>query len=681
MSVCAKCGHENPDGTKFCEECGASVTEDVPKAGASSESAVDNNVTNKSIKKWLAIGGIAAAAVIAVVLIASLAGKGGGKSRNYTLYVKDKEIFYSDFSKSGPRQISTRLVNSSDDVSKEDLASAGVVLGEYATLSKDGKTIFFPDRISNSDSGISLYFRPVGDEKTEPAKVDSGIERYVVNSTASIVTYLKSGNLYQYTVKNGNKDKIASDVYNFYVSDDGSKLIYITDENNIYYKEAKKDKEKLESEIDWIERVSEDCSTVFYMKDRSLYKRPVNGEHEKIASDVNEVLQVYDSGEAYYLMMESSENALANYVRDDMKEADEKMEYPVEPVYPTYSSDWDIDTILRFNNAIASGTLAEFDARGNRAIEQYQRDYAAYEEARQAYRGKSKRDNLRESLKNQTMSESNYSLFFYDGKESALITDAFVKNSGNCAYDAPALVFRSYHQSAADQVKLSDITNLSDVEQMVRAALYSSSEVYVGVKNESSLIDQEEAAYFMIDSDGKTVLYLDDVDGSDGDLYKIAITNGKPQKAELYDTDVWTQRINFAANGKILYFKDYSYDDGSADLYLDKTRIDYDVRVYGTVEYNEDTNSVIYFTDWESDKSQGTLKISKNGQSVKVNDDVHGFIVTPGNDIVYLYDYSTKSYAGDLYIYRGSKSEKIDTDVTVIIPIYSYKYKGSIYGW
>ena len=653
LSVCTKCNHENPDGTKFCEKCGAPVTEEALKAGASSESADGGKA-----KKRFAIGGIAAAIIIVVILAVSLIGS-GGKSNNYALYVKDKEIFYNDFSKSGPRQISTRLVNNSDDASKEDLAGAGVILGMCATLSKDGKTIFFPDRISNDSSGISLYFRPVGDEKIEPTKVDSGIERYVVNSTASIVTYLKSGSLYQYTVKSGDKDKIASDVYDFYISDDGSKLIYITDEDNIYYKEAKKDKEKLESEIGWIEHVSEDCSTVFYGKDGSLYRRPVNGEHEKIASDVNEVLRVYDSGEAYYLKLESAENTLMNYILDDMREADEQMERPVEPdcsSYPGYPDYWGIDTILRINNAIASGTIAEYAAsyaQGNSAVEQYLQDYVAYEEAWEAYRGKRNRDNLRESLKNQTMSESNYSLFYYDGKESALITDAFVKNSDHCAYDAPALVFRSYNRSSIDQIKLSDIASPYDAEQMVWTALYSSSEVYVGVKGESSLIDQEKAANFVIDSGGKTVLYVDDVDDSYGDLYKIAITNGKPQKAELYDTDVWTQRIDFVAGGKILYFKDYSYDDGSGDLYLDKTRIDYDVRAYSTVEYNDDTDSVIYFTDWESDKSQGTLKISKNGKSSKVDDDVHGFVVTPGNDIVYLYDYSTKSYVGDLYIYAS----------------------------
>lgn len=78
---------------------------------------------------------------------------------------------------------------------------------------------------------------------------------------------------------------------------------------------------------------------------------------------------------------------------------------------------------------------------------------------------------------------------------------------------------------------------------MVEAALFSSSERYIAVKDTASVVEQEkEATNFIINSSGTVVYYIDDIpnEKSYGELYRISIADGVVGKAEVYDNDVYT---------------------------------------------------------------------------------------------------------------------------------------------
>lgn len=275
-----------------------------------------------------------------------------------------------------------------------------------------------------------------------------------------------------------------------------------------------------------------------------------------------------------------------------------------------------------------------------------------------------------------------YSLYCYNGTEETLVTDALADEWGiTKAMNSAVLLVQIYNQSEVQKVNLSEVQSYYDVQQMVEAALYSSSEWYVVSGTTLSVVTQTDAQNFMISADGTVAYFLDDVDEDGvGDLYKLAVSGDKAGTSELYDSDVSAYAtITLLSDNRLAYFKNVK-DDDRGDLYVDAKEVDYDVRT-GWITNVDGT--LYYYTDWSSERQYGTLKSYAGKEPQKVADDVHSFIVTPANDILYLYDYSSNYYTGTLYLYKGGKAEKLDDDVMALIPVRnSSDIKGGMYyGW
>ena len=86
-----------------------------------------------------------------ILLIALLSG--GGSSAEYALYVKDNEIVFNDFGKDGGVEISESLYE--DEVYEYMVSDLSYAI----TVSDDGKSVIYPDRIGYSDDGMNLYVR------------------------------------------------------------------------------------------------------------------------------------------------------------------------------------------------------------------------------------------------------------------------------------------------------------------------------------------------------------------------------------------------------------------------------------------------------------------------------------------------------------------------------------------
>lgn len=327
---CPNCGKQTSTEFAFCQSCGASITE----APAEEKPAAAPAEKKKLPKKAIMFGGIGVAVVAVLILVISLI-VGGGKAKNdFTLYLKDSEIFFSDLKKDSEAwQLTSRLVDD-EDVDDRYLASneGTYILSSCICTSEDGKYIFFLDKISEDDGLFNLYYREIAKPEAEAIKVASDVRSYTVNSSATIVTYLKGdeGNLYQYKLAEDSKDKVASEVEGFEVSDDGAKIGYINSEGSLYLQYAGKDKEKIASEVSSLEYLTEDFKTVYYIKEGSLYKQVEGEDCAKIASNVYDVIKIYETGEIYYLTREAGEISLMDYVTDDMKAADASI---TEPTY------------------------------------------------------------------------------------------------------------------------------------------------------------------------------------------------------------------------------------------------------------------------------------------------------------------------------------------------------------
>lgn len=553
-------------------------------------------------------------------------------------------------------------------------------------VSEDGKYVFFPDKFSNVDKGFNIYYREISNQDADAVKIDSGIKFYVVNSSATVVTYLKGeeNNLYQYGMSDDSKDKIASGVTNFEVSADGKKIYYLNSESGLYLKSSGEDKEKIASDVSGLVYVSEDFSTVYYVKDESLYKKVVGKEKVKIASDVTYVIKVYDSGELYYAKEVIEEFAYADLIVDDLKDADAAITRPTYPVYPTKPDSppswWRFD-----------GTSEEYDE----LCEEYDRDLDAWQEecdrldteyrdAYEKYSLKLNRDYYREQIETETLKRTVYTLCFYDGTKETVVSEntdggayydyTYLGDDDYiCADDTPVIIYRKYDWSDFEKLKFSELLeDVSSFETSIGRALSSSVERYIAVKGTPTLVDDEEGTrYFIVNSSGTLVYYLDNVSETEncGDLYGISVKNGVVGKPELYDSDVSQFYFGFVGDSDLKYFKDFDYVQG--DLYINKQIIDYDV-VCSSMEIGSGINEIYYYTDWDSNKSYGTLKFYNGKKSTKIADDVSMFSLDSDGRVLYLCDYSLTYYKGALYVWENGESRKIDDDV-----VYAYSAKPS----
>ena len=276
--------HPNYDEQKSTEfastlRCGASKAEKSVEEPVTVLDAPETPKAKKQLPKKEVMFGAIGAAVIAVLIIAISLFSGIGKSKdNVVFYVKEQEIFVSDLKKGSKAwQLTSRLIGEESPISSsyEDVRYASDVLGASTCVSEDGKYIFFPDKNDDDDYyGLKLYYREVDKPEEEAIKIDSEVWDYTVNTSATLVTYIKGeeGNLYQYKIGEDSKYKIASGVIDYWVSDDANKICYLNDDSSLYLKYTDKDKEKIAREVSSVEYLNDEITTIYYIKNDSLYK-------------------------------------------------------------------------------------------------------------------------------------------------------------------------------------------------------------------------------------------------------------------------------------------------------------------------------------------------------------------------------------------------------------------------
>ena len=628
-------------------------------------------------KKGILFAAIGIIALIAIFL--AVTKLGGNKKASYCMYLKDAEVFYSDPAKKTSLQISSRLT-AGEKVSNAELSAVSYSISSYITLSEDGNRIFFPDRISPDSEGVTLYYRDIKKPDQEAVKIDSNIQFYAIDKKGTKIAYIKGSDKVLYLSDLSNKEKLATGIYSFNVNDDLSKIGYFTEENSYYIWYANKDAVKVASDITYIEFVSEDLSAVYYTKNESLYKFVESkADSEKIASDVNNVTLIYESGELYFTRGEYMEKPLIDFVTDDMADFDAGVVEPVWPDYPDppeYPYWWNYSTNEEYEAAVAQYNL-DFTAYDVAYTELSHAYDAAYEE----YWDKVYRDYTREELEYETMYIGEFELYYFDGKEEKLVTDKLVDDYDmSILYNKPAAVIQVYTQSELPVIKLSEIENYYDVADIVNEARFSSTERHVVVGASMSLLEQHEAEYFMISPDAAAVYFFDDVNDStnEADLYKAEIKDGKVGKPQLHASDVCNLALFFNENDQLTYYKNVNYDSYKGDMFVNDKEIDYDVRLWFVIAKDD---MLLYYTDWDYDKSEGTLKMYKDGTKTKIVDEVHDFDVAEDGEIFYLCDYSNNYYAGTLYRYNKGKPEKIADDVVELLWISEYKIRGDYSVW
>lgn len=439
-----------------------------------------------------------------------------------------------------------------------------------------------------------------------------------------------------------------------YVSDDGATTIYLTQDGNLYLKLSGQNTEKISGNVSNISYITKNFTCIYYISDHDLYKKDLGKKQEKIASGVDCVIKIYDSGEMYYIKQDNQKINLLGYVEDDMKEEDAaitKPEYPSRPYPKDYSSDEEYQ----------------------KAYSKYHSDYLSYHARYGMYLDKLSRDRLREDLKDYTISNAGYILCYYNGKEENVLSNTFYYDASySVSSNTPAIVYKSFDQISFEKIKLSDVSNFNTIEKKVTDALFSSSKLNIAVKDKATTINTTTAENFQINFKGDAVYYMDHIseETKHGELYKVTLKDGIPQTSELYDSKVYKSDMHLLEDGSILYFKEFNVSDYSGDLYRNQKIVDYDVNS-SHIDYNQNTDSLVYFINWDYDNLCGTLKLSQHNKSTRIYDNASHFEILPNGEIVFLSDYDRNFFSGNLDCFQNGTIERIDVDVSAIFSYFN----------
>lgn len=564
---------------------------------------------------------LAAVVALAIYLLPILAGKGPATA----LYIKDNELYTTRLSKLQPWQVTDKLV----DASNADLGSLNKniyaeSLSDYTYLTKDGRTLFYPDGYTPGDNGVTIYYRNIKNPEEAPQKLDSNIYQYTVSPDGSRVVYLKSdGTLFRYNMQ--EKTKVATDITadyqipHFYTSEDCKNLIYMVANENgtfsVYAQAEGGERVKLASDCSNIQYINNACNTLYYTNSKyTLYKVTTDQEKEKIAYDVSKVFCIYESGEIYYATND-----------------------PSDPSTP-----------------VTADQLVEDDMKNDTS-----------------------RDALRQALaRTDICAQYASTLCYYDGKESHMLAENCVFNVQlqnplpipyALAADTPTLIYSYCDMNNVKKVKLSQVTNMDELTKKIEENTASANKVFVAVKNTVTQMQPEHsinANTIRVTDDGKTAYYLvKKADARMGELYKFSIADGKPQKTALYASDVY--RFTVLDNSTILYYCDYAENKATADLYMNQALVDYDVEVDAHF-YDSHSKRLYYFTDMDKNHTNGTLKLWEDHEAIKIADQVHTFEWFD-DEVLYITDYNENKGHGTLYLFQNDESYQVDTEVSHII--------------
>lgn len=657
MVKCPKCDQILDDNATFCTNCGfqpSSKRAPQQNVVSAEESVKDkknsgglsDKIKNIHIPKKVFV--IIAVAVVLAGLIVLLSCTAGSSHKDYTLYIRDKQLYFSKINDDDRPKISDSLINNTKhkNSSNDEL---GLYLSRYCHVSDNGKRIFYIDKVNSSKGTSKLYFRKLTNMKKAPTELASDVVSYVISENYKLITYLTlDGELYRHNLKEA--EKISDDVSLYAVSEDGKTVIYVTAKGDLYLQNKGEEKIKLDVGVTDI-NATKDLSVLYYVSDGTLYQKPLESEKIKISTSVENIIAVYETGEVYYIKTTVNEQNLMHYIIDDMKEADEKLSAPTQPQQP-YA--WNYPSVSDYEKAKI----------------QYEKDKAAYEKENEAYIAKLERDKIRQDSAAGPEETTIYSLYIHDGLKETALAESVYRNDYEVSYTSPVIAFKTFDINSVSKVKISKIKSSYEVQNAIEKAYTNSVKQFIAVGNKATQIEHPEACRFRFSPDGKAVYFLENTyPGKDEyNLYKAKLTKEKVKTPKLYDEKVSREGFEVLDNQKIKYFKNTK--NYSGDLYINKKIIDSSVSTKRS-SYLEESGTLYYFTNWNNDNETGILKLVKGSSPEIIAEKVHVYQVTPNSTVYYIGNYSYSSYTGSLFSYRGNESDLIEKGVSGIVPIYN----------
>ncbi len=327
MAFCPQCGANHPDEADFCGECGFSLQEAPIVQPDISDVTIEQPKKKKKI--WLPIC-LSTFGLVLIGVAVWFFFLRGTSLKNYGLYWKDGDIFYTDCSPGNGWNtgIFSGIKDDPELINFADSSTISSASQTYA-MSKDGKILFLTER--EQDSALySLYYLKTDNPDGRTVEIGEDIFAYAISDDGqsvfclegipysySSITLHNDSELYYYDLKTGEKQTIAEDIIGFYASADGNHVGYtIYDDGETVF--CLWEKDGTNKEIHTCDGfssiyVNHDFST-FYGEvhngsDTNLYTFDVaSGNKEKIASD-GYFAAIYESGAYYYYNRECKDHS------------------------------------------------------------------------------------------------------------------------------------------------------------------------------------------------------------------------------------------------------------------------------------------------------------------------------------------------------------------------------------
>ncbi|MDO5095995.1 MAG: hypothetical protein Q4D65_05480 [Peptostreptococcaceae bacterium] len=583
------------------------------------------------------------------------------KEPRFAIYVKDGEMHFTELDKIEPKEITSNAVLglTSEEYEYHPLDSV------LTKVSADGKKIIYPDDFVKKDFlEYTLYYREIGEKGlSEPVEIGENLYSYKGGKDFNDIYFIEqdSDRLSHLTMADKKTENISKNVFEFMASDDGKRIIYQMENQRAYFKEVGKEREKLADDYIFVAYNTDDLSTFYYIVGDRLFKKEIGKEKELVLEGFEQILKVFPSGEIYYTTEETMEFNASDYIEDDMVESDKKLEYVKAPEFPNRE---------HFKS----------DAEYEKAYEEYER----LMKLERAFSMRTIRDELRHKVENkEKITVPNYTLHYFDGKESKLISKNIMKWSVRYAYyplfeqDKTAFAFGSFSEPGENKIKLSDIViDYYELEGLIDFIHAKATKHYIAigdtVSNPIVLKDglemEELSPSFVFTKKTDKVFFTDETrdDGRVQNLYSIDINGKEIGEPKLYAEGISAYSHNILEDGSVTYSKylsekesvlyrnqekliedgfayHYNHRNGKIDFLVVKN-VDYDTRIQDVFLYSEG-------------------KLHEVGEKLSEN-----ILLTQSGDVLYLKDYDQDSQKGDLYLFvKDGEDIKIDEGVFKIM--------------
>jgi hypothetical protein len=565
---CEKCGKQLPDGSAFCDGCGAPVSAaPVEAAPVEAETPVEPTATvetatataeKKPLNTKTLIGIVAVVAVILCIII--IIAVAGGGSDAPLLYVTDGELVHNtNIKKNTTFTVDEKYISS--EVSRYgDAADFAQEQADLTAFTENYKKFVYLGNYDSDDDTYTLYWVATknldksGDSVT---KVASGVDSFKLASETDALIYLKDSKLYYYDFKNDpvliSKDVVGS--YSYY----GGYISSI---------------------------ITSDGKYVCYGKEgdeySDLYVYDVKaGEATKIDSDVYK-MYYYDTDNGFALMAYSkySDGTESLYAAGRTNEKEKVLS----------KADWII-------SANPNG-YCFYVTEGDDGYELNRLDFNTTDKVE-----------LTDSYCDYVNVNALKGVIIYSEYDKDYDTTYYISVSGG----DPAEVDEVVKSAVIDDSMLYTV-EVEDGDSEGELVSYKLGST--GVSDRTKLAEDVYSVRFI----NETVCYFTDYDSGDY-TGTLNVWNGKSGTKLADEVSPWSLT---ATEDGFVFFDDLDDDEGTLYLYDGKnaTKVATDAYYYGYVEFDDD---LLYLTDFDEDDG-GTLYQWNGKDKTKIASDVQAVI-------------------------------------------------------